>query len=252
MVSVWRCTPCGLQINYDTALNLECATEMLKAAGVTVHIGMQSGTFVDHVHNLGTQRFIASGDDFLWWVDSDMLFPMDAAIRLLNCASAIAAVVYRRRMPPNDLMGAKADKSFFLRTDEGVVPAFQLGTGCMIVHRSVYYGEINSLKYPWYENVYNSRPEDFEGGDTVFVRKAVQAGHSCRAELYVSRDVYHTGIIQHGWFDLDDAAMRADTEAHRDHIQHGSYNALGAINYPTPLEATPWQPKEPVNADRPE
>ncbi len=232
MVKVWRCTPCGSQINYDTALNLECATEYLKAQGCEVQIGMQSGTFVDHTHNLAAYRFLQTDAEFLWWIDSDMLFPMDTGVRLLNCASAIAGVVYRRRMVPHDLMGLKRDKGLFCREDEGIVDALQLGTGCLMVHRSVYTG----MKYPWYENLYGDRPEDFEGGDTVFVRRAVEAGHSCKAELYVSRDVYHTGVEPLGWFDFDDTDMRARPE-HYKQTRVGAYHALGATTHPTPIEA---------------
>jgi hypothetical protein len=237
MAKVWRCTPCGATINYDTALNIELVTKTLENAGIDVHTGFQSGTFCDHSHNIATARFLESDCDFLWWIDSDMLMPADAGVRLLNCASALAGVVYRRRMYPHDLMGLKANGKPFTRDDEGILDAYQLGTGCLMVHRSVYTGAPHSLRYPWYENLYGDNPGQFEGGDTVFVRKAVVRGHPCKAELYVSRDIKHTGSHPLGWFDYDDKAMRKEAE-HKKILAKGNNYALGEPKYPTPEAVT--------------
>lgn len=81
----------------DYVASLAGALIRLGEAGIGVEYGTVDGVDIVVQRNLLTQRFLASACTHILYVDSDMLFPPDLALRLLACRKRLVGAIYPRR-----------------------------------------------------------------------------------------------------------------------------------------------------------
>ena len=140
------------------------------------------------------------------FLDSDMVFPADALMRLLQADKSIVGTLYARRVHPYATLGYLLDKE---STDD-VREAGEMGLGCILIKLSVF----DSLKAPYFrcpavESTMLISDElrgfDLTGihaGDTIddsiwFSKAARRAGFQLWVDVPLTLEVGHTGFSTH-------------------------------------------------------
>lgn len=142
------------------------------------------------------------GYDYLLWLDSDMTFPHDTLIRLLEHQKEVVCARYLRRVPPHVVLGVP-EVPDQLPIGHGLQRMKRVPTGVLLVHRSVF----ERLPFPWFrlvcevpghgllpntmgddDNRMKAMTEDYWFSDRV-----AEAGIEMWADLDLSREVGHIG-----------------------------------------------------------
>lgn len=102
-----------------------------------------SGLPFDHARNVACQECLNRGCEYLFFLDSDVVPPPDAVLRLLNHRKPIISGMYCRRSPPHAVPVMMRDHQWVteipnLHANENPVIEVELvGAGCMLIHRSL-------------------------------------------------------------------------------------------------------------------
>jgi GT2 family glycosyltransferase len=175
------------------------------AGTIRVRCGFQG---VPTARNEAVRQFLATGIEWLWWLDTDMGFRPDTLDRLLAVADAksrpvVGALCYALKMPREDGLNgyqtvqvstiydwiSEGDRHGFIGRPE--VPEDELtqcagtGSACVLIHRSVFERIQESQGTCWYDPVPNPEAGGMIGEDLSFCLRAAIAG----AAIHV-----HTGI----------------------------------------------------------
>ena len=173
---------------------------------------------------------ITDNCDWLLWLDTDMRFPKDTLLRLLNHKKSIIAANYTsRQIPPEPVS--------FILTDEGKrwrrVPTLPeskglekvsgIGFGVALTAVSVL-KDLDKPDQPMFWFQYSVKNHTVLGEDIYFCINAVRNGHEIFIDHDLSKEVKHQGMIdfQHEHVDLAAARkMRAELDA----AEHTDLNA---------------------------
>lgn len=169
-------------------------------AGLLMHTrphsvaGLQTGPRLAEARNQVVDAFAKADAEWLWFVDTDMVFTPDTLERLLATAEVTGARIVGGlchtskgrpvmfRLLNDDLESERIDS-----WPEGeVVEVDATGTGCLLIHRSVFaemkerFGTLPSgaeNPYPWFvEGMVSAKGQTF-GEDTAFCVRARSLGH---------------------------------------------------------------------------
>lgn len=133
------------------------------------------------------------GFDYLFWMDTDMVFPGDALLRLIAHDKDIVGANYRQRRPPYGFVGHYEDGRDTHLLEPGLWPMAHLGTGLLLVRFDIY----RKLPYPWFNAALASdEPRD----DVYFCRKARAAGYEIWCDHDLTAQVRHIGEQEIEWF----------------------------------------------------
>lgn len=141
-------------------------------------------------------RQITPKDDWVFFLDDDMIFEPDTLMRLLSANVPIIGGLYLTRRPPYySAAGWKNPdgSARFLSAEDmnsgKVLEVDWVGTGCMLIRREVF----EVLEYPWFE-AGRIHPDEMsedvwfcwkakQAGLRVYIDTSVRLGH--RVEAYV-------------------------------------------------------------------
>ena len=153
-------------------------------------------------NNLATK---AMDNDIEWtmWFDSDMVFPPDTMIRLLNTAidrriDILSTVCYRRRPPYSPVLFDKltidektgwADFTERTEVPDEIFEVAATGFACTLVNTRVF-REVRNINYSMFQPIYNNSE------DLSFCWRARQAGFKIYADP--SLNVGHVGHMVFG------------------------------------------------------
>lgn len=175
-----------------------------------VHIGVTERQLIDDSRNLLAETFLKTSTEWLFWMDSDMVFDPDALVKLFEVAEQkeakmVTGIYYQRKGMNYPCLWSRGEA-----TDEGsqtgmmtakgknnkymgsfIFPhpnkkePFQVhaaGFGCVLVHRSVF----EVLPRPWFQFIKGVCSEDF-----YFFVNAQEMGFKLWA--VPNFDLYHLG-----------------------------------------------------------
>ena len=175
-----------------------------------------TGMPFDHARNVGVEQMLAGDYEWLFFLDSDVVPPSDAILRLRNHRQPIISGVYHRRSPPvGEPVMMKHGRWYGEYPANSIIDVEYVGAGCLLLHRSVFDGP-NKLPMhrpgkPWFDWRVDMKgwmhPELCTSEDYSFCRMARDCGY--RILVDTSIQCKHIGYA----------------EAHR-----GSFLPLGAIN----------------------
>lgn len=98
-----------------------------------------TGMPYDHCRNTAVQNFLQSPYEWLFSLDSDVLAPPDAILRLLSHGQPIISGLYSRRSPPHGVPVMIRNGQWVTSYSPGsVIEVDMVGAGCLLVHRSVF------------------------------------------------------------------------------------------------------------------
>jgi hypothetical protein len=161
---------------------LLAATQM---AVPQVTLAMMVGTFVHQAREKLLHDVIELwGATHVLWLDADMTFPPDAAIRLLAHDRDVVAANYVTRVPPSRPTAKRDGQCVASIEATGLEAVDHVGMGVFLMKTSI----VATLPSPrfWY-----STPTETE--DVYFCRLIRAAGHSIYVDHDLSRQVGHVG-----------------------------------------------------------
>jgi hypothetical protein len=195
--SVMIAVPAMEMVNAEFAQHLAMAAANMVANGIKINCAFNIGSVITIARRNLTDIFLKSDFDFIWWVDSDMKFPIDAPLRLLQRGKAIVGCNYRRRRFPNPnftgMKGTSGNFSEFKTEDSS--PDMELidvlPHGMVMAHRSVY----EKIPQPHYLQEYIPELNLEIGEDIYFCQQAQKAGFEIWCDQALSKEVSHIGIF---------------------------------------------------------
>ena len=195
--SIMIAVPSMEMVNAEFAQHLAMAAANMVANGIRINCAFNIGSVITIARRNLVDIFMKSDFDYIWWVDSDMKFPIDAPIRLLNRNKDIVGANYRRRRFPNPnftaMSGVSGQYQEFQTTDNS--PAMEtcdvLPHGMVLVKRSVY----EKIEQPHYIQEFVPELNLEIGEDIYFCQKAQKAGYDIWCDQELSREVAHIGIF---------------------------------------------------------
>ena len=199
--SVMILVPAMEMVKAEFSQHLAMAAAQLVANGIKINCAFNIGSVITIARRNLTDIFMNSDFDYAWWVDSDMKFPIDAPIRLLNRGVPLVGCNYRRRRFPNPgftgMMGQPGSFTELVTDDNS--PAMQdvdvLPHGCVMVHRSVY----EKMPQPHYIQDFDANLNLEIGEDIYFCRKAREAGFQVWCDHELSKEIAHIGIFHYNY-----------------------------------------------------
>lgn len=148
----------------------------------TLQMPTTDGLAVDMARNLVVKNSLTAGADAVVWLDTDMIYPTDTLIKLVNYANAgnpIVAGLYRRTRPPYEVLTeldwgsfAEIEDIDARRNGTALVSVAMTAGGFSIVKREVY----EAVPLPWYCNWDFVSGQGPVGEDRFFLLRAAEAG----------------------------------------------------------------------------
>jgi uncharacterized membrane protein len=195
--SVMIAVPAMEVVNAEFAQHLAMSAANLVAHGIRINCAFNIGSVITIARRNLVDIFLKSDFDYIFWVDSDMKFPIDTPIRLLKRNKPIVGANYRRRRFPNPnftgMTGSSGNFQEFQTTDNS--PAMELidvlPHGLVMVKREVY----ETVPQPHYLQEYIPEHNLEIGEDIFFCQRAQQSGYEIWCDQELSREVAHIGIF---------------------------------------------------------
>jgi len=180
------------------------------------------GYQIDQVRNLMAEW--GKSFDYTLWVDSDIVLPKDALVKLLSHQKDFVSGLYRRKIDDTlelyyDSNGGQKNYHPYEVVNSGLINVSGCGFGCVLTSRNL----LNSMEYPHF--VYHSAltMKETVSEDISFCNKAKELGYS----IYADTSLF-CGHIGTNNFNLDEFQIR---EQATDNKIGGNYKEL-----PTKLE----------------
>jgi hypothetical protein len=160
------------------------------------------------------------GADWILWLDSDMAFPPDTLLRLLDRKLPIVAANYVKRGLMSTPVTTDKDRRF-MRTDPdstGLEEADSTGFGVLLVTADVF----RKLDFPWFDTVWLEN-NDLMGEDVFFFKKVK---HFLNLSLMIDHDL--SQVVRHiGTFEYHNRLAKATIE---DMLAHGKEDVGNSNN----------------------
>lgn len=158
-------------------------------------IAMTVGTYIHQSRQELLENALADGADYVLWVDSDMRFPADGIIKLLQHSENVVGINYSQRTSEApDFVAIKhvpekeGDLGVKLVTTEGSTGLEEvdaMGFGFVLINVGGLKGLPDPQRTPWFW--YEQRwPGDHVGEDVYFYR---MLRNSCGQKIYVDHDL---------------------------------------------------------------
>lgn len=131
-----------------------------------------------------------AGASHVLWLDTDMTFPPETAIRLAQHDQPIVACNCVMR-DPRLIWTAKRDGKRIPTNPEstGLEPVDTVGLAVMLMRTDV----IGSLLRPWFRHGWNAAANSDIGEDVLFCRSLRNAGHQIVIDHDLSKEIGHIG-----------------------------------------------------------
>jgi hypothetical protein len=148
-----------------------------------------AGSILPDVRHRLVAHALAWEATHLLWLDSDMMFPRDAANQLLSHTLPVVAANYVRRNKPH--LPTAFDGAAVTTTDEdsGLRQVDHAGMGMMLTDARLY----DILDLPYFHFDLSSCGVGLTGEDVWFCRRLRERGIHLFIDQDVSRRVYHIG-----------------------------------------------------------
>jgi glycosyltransferase involved in cell wall biosynthesis len=142
-------------------------------------------SIVAQARNNGIELARNSGADFTLFLDSDMVFPPSALLRLFLHKKDIVGATYTKRVAPFDILGTP-NQPAVLSGD--LLEMQRIPTGCLLINMRVF----DKLSKPYFRFETDAEGQ-IVGEDYVFCDRAREAGFQVWCDAVLSRDIGHIG-----------------------------------------------------------
>lgn len=165
-------------------------------------INMVSGTYIHRARQQLLENLIADGTTHILWMDSDMRFPRNSFIRLLNHNQPVVGVNYAKRQVPTDYVAIKkvgfGDGGKRLVTDgesTGLEKVEAVGFGLLLMRVDALLELPTDQPWFWYE--LDEETGDHIGEDVYFCRLLRESGVDIYVDHDLSKECAHVGQFEY-------------------------------------------------------
>lgn len=132
-----------------------CLTAMVAYsthAGIDTHFMNVESSMISKGRNDLAQMAIDTGSDYIMFIDTDMMFPVDALVRLLRHQKDIVGATYNKRVPPFESLGKLLGPApAYDDLKKGpLMEAMAMPGGMMLIRTTVF----KNLPWPWFYETY--------------------------------------------------------------------------------------------------
>lgn len=181
--------PSGDMVHADFAMAY--AQLCLASAGLPLQLITVKSSIVAQARNNAVELARDFKADFLFFLDSDMLFPPTALFRLLLHGKDIVGATYTKRVAPFEILGTKlAEQPAVLSGD--LLEMQRIPTGCLLIRMAVF----DKLPKPYFRFETDGHGA-IVGEDYVFCDRAREAGFRIWCDAVISREIGHIGQSVH-------------------------------------------------------
>lgn len=167
----------------------------------SVTMGFIQSTYVHVGREAVLQGALERKATHVLWLDTDMTFPPDIAIRLANHQVPIVACNCVMRNPRRLCTAFRGGSRVQTRSDSSELESVDtVGLAVMLMRTTV----VDDLPRPFFRHGINDAGEDI-GEDVMFCRKVRGAGHQIFIDHDLSKEIGHIG--QHTFRPVDRAAL---------------------------------------------
>lgn len=152
-------------------------------------------TYVHVGRNATLDAAIQYGATHVLWLDTDMTFPEDTAIRLAQHDQSVVACNCLMR-DPRRIWTAKRDGKRIETTirSTGLEAVDSVGMAVMLMATSV----VATLPKPWFRHGWNPATRSDVGEDITFCQALRDAGHTIYIDHDLSKEIGHIGQYTYG------------------------------------------------------
>lgn len=199
--SMWDVKPLKLSILVPTRDMVHsqfayCLTQLYnltKESGIDTYLFFDSSTILLNQRNNLIKSAKEINSDYVLWLDSDMMFPPTAALRLLEHNKDIVACNYMKRSKPLKTVAytdlTNWDSWVPMEIQDELVKVEGVGMGCMLMKLDMF----DKIEKPYFEFVYKEDSEDHYGEDFVLLGKLRKLGYEVFIDTYLSMMIKHVG-----------------------------------------------------------
>lgn len=149
------CVPSFDTWHADTAMAMIGMGTYTMQYGIALAFMNEKSSMVTKARNGLAEKALSFGADYMLFVDSDLVFPADALMRLLNHQKDIVGATYNKRVPPFETLGHFLGEPRDLGSG-GLIEADFLPGGFLLIKTDV----LQKLPQPWFFETYYRTPED--------------------------------------------------------------------------------------------
>lgn len=186
------CVPTNGMVHAMFSFCLVNAIRYTEAQGIPVVLEMDAGTVLSNQRQVLSDMAVnAHAAEHIMWLDSDMTFPEDVIIKLLEHKKKVVCATYSKRVPPfhptafyniNPVEPVNTE-------DHGLVTVRYSGMGCMLVHTSVF----DAMPSPHYPLTWHAPSSTWHGEDMGFCELLEDNSIKLFCDLDLSREIGHLG-----------------------------------------------------------
>lgn len=185
------CVPTNGMVHSEFAFFLIEALRYTEKLGYQVDIIMDLGTVLSSQRQFLARRSIDYYKaDYVMWFDSDMTFPEDVIVDLINHNKDIVCATYSKRVEPfHPTAFADIDPVVPVEISGSMKKVKYAGMGCMLVKSDVY----NQIPAPWFPLTWHELTDSWHGEDMGFCTKAIEVGYDIWCDINLSIKIGHLG-----------------------------------------------------------
>lgn len=180
-----------------------------------INLSFLTGTYIHRARQRLVEAALEQDADYILWLDSDMRFPPDTLVRLLNRDKDLVGANYSKRGFPPEFVAVKSiqnDEQCVTGPDsEGVESVEALGFGVVLMRVSALLDLHNPRgpEGPWFFFKWDEEKGSAFGEDVYFCELFRQAGHEIFVDHDLSKLCGHIGDfefrVEHAWENVDGA-----------------------------------------------
>lgn len=178
--------PSGDMVHADFTLALAALCH--EAGDIDLKIISNKSSIVAIARNNGVATAQQFGADYLFFLDSDMVFPRRTLHRLLAHGQDVVGALYTKRIPPYSLLGTTLDVQP-PDAPAGLIEMARIPTGCLLIKMTVF----DRLTRPYFRFAADEATGDVIGEDYVFCDLVRQTGLRIWSDVALSMEIGHIG-----------------------------------------------------------
>lgn len=178
--------PSGDMVHADFTVSLAALCH--GSGAMDIHILNTKSSIVAIARNNAVAMAQDAKSDYLFFVDSDMVFPATTLLRLLIHQKDVVGATYMKRVSPFSVLGTALNP----QPDDlppGLLEMSRVPTGCLLIKMSVF----DRLARPYFHFDVNPENGDIVGEDYLFCDKVKAAGMRIWCDGALSHEIGHIG-----------------------------------------------------------
>lgn len=188
------CVPTNGMVHAQFTFALLNAIRYTEQQGIPVTLDMDAGTVLSNQRQVLLNNALTIHQaHHIMWFDSDMVFPPDTIIRLLEHNKKVACATYSKRVEPfhaTAFHSIDPVEPVNLNDGNGLVKVKYTGMGCVLVNANA----IKNIPPPHFPLTWHEPTSTWHGEDMGFCDLLKQNGINIFCDLALSRELGHLGI----------------------------------------------------------